>query len=117
MHRNNIIDGGAGADSMNGGLGNDTYYVDNTGDVVVDSGGDADMVYTSASYILADGIENMTATGAAAISLTGNAFNNTLMGNAGANAFNGGFGHRHSEWRQRRAPSMARRPTSFSAAC
>lgn len=88
----NIIDGGAGADRMDGGLGNDTYYVDNAGDVVVDSGGEADTINTTVSYILADGIENMTALGAAAISLTGNAFNNTLMGNAAANKIDGGFG-------------------------
>lgn len=88
----NVIDGGAGADRMDGGLGNDTYNVDNAGDVVVDSGGDADTINTSISYTLTDTIENMTATGAAAISLTGNAFNNMLTGNAAANAINGGIG-------------------------
>ena len=31
------IDGGAGADTMAGGAGNDVYYVDNTGDVVVEA--------------------------------------------------------------------------------
>ncbi len=89
----NVIDGGAGADRMNGGLGNDTYTVDDAGDVVVDSGGDADKILTSISYILADGIENMTATGAAAISLTGNAFNNTLTGNGAANVIDGMAGN------------------------
>ena len=30
---NNLIDGGGGADIMTGGAGNDTYFVDNAGDV------------------------------------------------------------------------------------
>ncbi|GAB2175797.1 M10 family metallopeptidase C-terminal domain-containing protein [Dongia sp. agr-C8] len=34
LEGNDTLDGGAGADKMSGGKGNDTYYVDNTGDVV-----------------------------------------------------------------------------------
>jgi hypothetical protein len=34
---NNIIDGVTGADEMIGGLGDDTYYVDNINDSVVES--------------------------------------------------------------------------------
>ena len=32
-----MLDGGAGADTMTGGLGNDTYVVDNVGDVVTEA--------------------------------------------------------------------------------
>src|SRR5829696_2330763 len=32
-----VLDGRAGTDTMNGGLGNDTYVVDNAGDIVVES--------------------------------------------------------------------------------
>ena len=35
------LDGGGGADTMIGGAGNDTYVVDNAGDVVVEKGGAA----------------------------------------------------------------------------
>ncbi|MGJ3626779.1 hypothetical protein AB5I41_07735 [Sphingomonas sp. MMS24-JH45] len=35
---NDVLDGKAGADRMEGGLGNDTYNVD-VGDVIVDTGG------------------------------------------------------------------------------
>ena len=35
---NDLIDGGQGPDYMSGGAGNDTYYVDNSGDVVDDQG-------------------------------------------------------------------------------
>src|SRR6185312_4261994 len=34
---NNVINGGLGADNMRGLAGNDTYYVDNAGDVVDES--------------------------------------------------------------------------------
>ena len=34
---NNILDGGAGADTMTAALGNDTYVVDNAGDVVTEN--------------------------------------------------------------------------------
>ena len=32
-----MLDGGAGADTMIGGAGNDTYVVDNAGDVVTEA--------------------------------------------------------------------------------
>ena len=34
---NNLLDGGAGADAMTGGAGNDTYFVDNAGDAVIEN--------------------------------------------------------------------------------
>ena len=33
-----MLDGGAGADTMTGGAGNDTYVVDNAGDTVTEAG-------------------------------------------------------------------------------
>jgi len=35
----NRLDGGAGADNMSGGMGNDTYVVDDLGDVVTENAG------------------------------------------------------------------------------
>jgi trimeric autotransporter adhesin len=34
---NNLIDGGGSADAMAGGIGNDTYFVDNAGDAVIEN--------------------------------------------------------------------------------
>lgn len=96
-----FIDGGAGADLMSGGTGNDTYVVDNVGDILQEKGDewDIDLVKSSVSFSLANKaqvtgvIENLTLTGNAAINATGNAGNNVLTGNSGANVLSGGAGN------------------------
>jgi len=79
---------------MNGGAGNDVYYIDNLGDQVIDGGG-VDTVYLAVSYDLSKlgTIENFTGVGAVSITLKGNAFSNTLIGNDGANILYGGAGN------------------------
>ncbi|WGM40406.1 hypothetical protein [Caulobacter sp. NIBR1757] len=87
------IDGLAGADTMIGGAGNDTYVVAQTTDIVTELEGEGtDTVETSVSYVLSANIENLTATGAGNINLTGNSGDNILTGNAGNNILTGGGG-------------------------
>jgi Ca2+-binding RTX toxin-like protein len=80
---------------MRGYAGNDIYYVDNLGDVVVEAGGQgSDIVAATVSYTLAAGVsvERMNTTsqgGTYAIHLTGNEFAQTIIGNAGENILNG----------------------------
>ena len=90
-----ILDGGIGMDYMEGGLGNDTYVVDNTMDIVreISSAGGIDLVKSSVSYALGTHIENLTLTGVAAVSGTGNELANVIEGNAAANVLNGGAGN------------------------
>ncbi|OLP59011.1 hypothetical protein BJF93_03525 [Xaviernesmea oryzae] len=91
---NNIIDGGAGADRMQGGLGNDTYYVDNPGDLVIEWSGEGnDTVYSSISYTLVNNVENLILTGTANLDGCGNGLDNTLIGNDGNNRLDGGAGN------------------------
>jgi serralysin len=96
---NDYLVGGSGNDAMYGGLGNDTYYVDDAGDLASESAGQgADRVAASTSYTLAAGseietLEAVNLADTAALSLTGNGFNNTITGNAGANTINGGGGN------------------------
>ena len=90
---NNILDGKAGADVMLGGLGDDTYYVDNSGDTVVEAdGGGTDAVFSTASFVLVSAVENLTLTGIADVNGTGNALANVLVGNKGKNVLSGGSG-------------------------
>ncbi|WP_192558960.1 M10 family metallopeptidase C-terminal domain-containing protein [Pseudomonas allokribbensis] len=92
---NNTLNGMAGADSMTGGDGNDTYYVDNAGDTVVElanAGSGIDTVISSLSYTLGNNVENLTLVGTDNLTATGNALNNVLNGNSGNNFIDGGAG-------------------------
>lgn len=88
---NNVIDGWGGADTMTGGTGNDTYYVDNIFDKVIEGAdGGVDKIFSSASYSLAGKyIETMELTGTANINASGNALSNNIIGNSGNNVIDG----------------------------
>jgi Ca2+-binding RTX toxin-like protein len=90
---NNILDGLGGADRMTGGLGNDTYVVDNAADFITELAGQGtDIERASVSDVLANNIETLILTGAANINGTGNGLVNTLLGNAGDNTLDGKAG-------------------------
>lgn len=90
---NNKLNGNGGADTMIGGDGDDIYYVDDAGDVVVETANHGtDTVYTTVSYTLPANVEVLRARGTADIDLTGNGLDNTIVGNAGANRLDGGAG-------------------------
>jgi Ca2+-binding RTX toxin-like protein len=90
----NILNGGTGADGMSGGAGNDSYVVDNVGDVITENAGEGiDLVSTSITYTLGNNLENLTLTGTTAINGTGNTQDNLLTGNSGVNVLSGGAGN------------------------
>ncbi|ESQ87174.1 hypothetical protein ABAC460_20600 [Asticcacaulis sp. AC460] len=91
---NNVLTGNAAANVLTGGLGDDTYYVQNTSDNVVEQHlQGTDLVVSSVTYSLfGRAAENLTLTGAANLNATGNGLNNALTGNAGGNVLDGGAG-------------------------
>ena len=96
-----MLDGGAGADTMSGGAGNDTYVVDDAGDVVTEAAGEGtDTVRARVSYTLGANVENLTLTGTGAINGTGNALDNVA----------------HRQRRQPTSSTAAPAPTRWSAA-
>src|SRR3954447_8710462 len=98
----NDLYGDAGNDSLTavggfnrlfGGTGNDAYFVDNTGDGVIESvGGGIDTVYATAHSRLADNVENMVLRGSADLQAYGTGGSNAMYGNAGNNLVDGGAG-------------------------
>ncbi|WP_119302516.1 calcium-binding protein [Dongia deserti] len=91
----NVIKGGAGVDTLTGGLGNDAYYLNSSKDVVIESGGQGnDTIATTFSANLADyaHIENIRLLGTAGLKATGNITANVLEGNDGANILDGKAG-------------------------
>ena len=89
---NNVLDGGTKADRLIGGLGDDTYIVDNAGDVVIEIDGQGtDRVISSVSYALSNTswVEGLTLTGTANLNATGNNIGNVILGNAGDNRIDG----------------------------
>jgi Ca2+-binding RTX toxin-like protein len=89
----NVLNGLAGVDRMIGDDGSDTYYVDNTYDVIVEANADViggtDVVYSSASYTLSANVETLRVNATTDINATGNDIGNLIVGGAGRNVLNG----------------------------
>ncbi|ESQ88931.1 hypothetical protein ABAC460_14210 [Asticcacaulis sp. AC460] len=88
---NNVLTGNTNTNTLAGGLGNDTYYVQNTGDNVVELAGEGtDTIYSTVTYSLAGRYaEAIILTGSANVNATGNSLTNSLTGNDGNNTLNG----------------------------
>src|SRR5690606_31792606 len=89
----NRLNGGAGADDLRGGAGDDLYVVDHLGDTIVEAAGNGtDTVHASVSFALGAHVEHLVLTGTGHIAGTGNALANTITGNDGDNTLDGGAG-------------------------
>ncbi|NRR32917.1 DUF4347 domain-containing protein, partial [Oxalobacteraceae bacterium] len=94
----NKLDGFAGADTMAGGKGDDTYVIDNVGDTVIEKtaeGLDTERFNIAGSFTLADNVENGAASleSKLAINIAGNDLDNDLAGNEAINTLIGGAGN------------------------
>ncbi|WP_255646713.1 hypothetical protein [Inquilinus sp. Marseille-Q2685] len=89
----NYLNGGAGDDILIGGAGSDVYTVDSAADVVVERFDEGtDTVRSSVTYTLGANLENLSLRGSSDINGIGNALNNEISGNDGANLLDGGGG-------------------------
>ncbi|GEC32408.1 calcium-binding protein [Sinorhizobium fredii USDA 205] len=89
----NVLDGGRGADALQGLAGNDIYVVDNVGNRVSEAASaGTDLVKSSISFTLGANVENLLLTGSLAVNGTGNGLANRLTGNAAANTLSGAAG-------------------------
>jgi Ca2+-binding RTX toxin-like protein len=91
-----VLDGGPGADTMEGRAGGDIYYVDNAGDLVieVDGGGNDEVrIRNLPSYALTDYVERLTNTTNFMFTGFGNSLNNEINGGTTTDCLHGGAGH------------------------
>ncbi len=90
---NDILIGGSGADVMMGGSGDDRFYVDSTNDKVVEAAGAGnDTIYASVSYSLAGTHAETLILQGNAVSGSGSADADKIVGDARDNQLSGGGG-------------------------
>jgi len=90
---NDYLSGTTGANTLVGGKGDDTYYVDHSGDKVVENANEGrDTVRAAVDWTLDANLENLTLVGSA-IRGTGNEFANIITGNDANNILSGGAGN------------------------
>lgn len=104
---NNVLDGKTGIDSFAGGLGDDTYVLDNEAEllrIVEASGAGTDtlkILYNGSTSVAKSvalsgnlaNVENVLLAGTGLFNATGNANDNILTGNASINTLSGGDGN------------------------
>ncbi|WP_434657502.1 matrixin family metalloprotease [Pseudomonas sp. R3-56] len=91
----NVLNGLGGADTLDGGAGNDSYYIDSLSDTIIERDASLtqiDSVLSAVSYTLGANFENLKLIGSGNLNATGNALNNRITGNAEANILDGGSG-------------------------
>lgn len=91
-----VIDGGPGADIMEGRNGSDIYYVDNAGDVVFEAAGggnDEVRIRYLSSYTLPAFVEKLTNATNLMFTGIGNSLDNELNGGTTVDYLHGGAGH------------------------
>nr|WP_050808204.1 calcium-binding protein [Asticcacaulis biprosthecium] len=88
---NETLNGGGGGDLMTGALGDDSYYIDDVADQVIEQAGQgSDSVRSTLnSYALGDHVEKLLFAGTGDFEGTGNGLDNHLTGGAGNDSLTG----------------------------
>ena len=80
--------------TFTGGPGNDIFTIDDSLDQIVEQpNGGTDLANASVSYVLPANVENLTLTGTAALTGTGNELDNVITANSGNDTLNGMAGN------------------------
>jgi Ca2+-binding RTX toxin-like protein len=92
---NDFIDGGKGVDVAVGRTGDDTYYIQDAGDAIIEKAGEgidtARVVIRT--FTLSDNVENLTVTYNSGNGVyVGNGLNNIMTGGTSSDTLTGGFG-------------------------
>src|SRR5262249_4042797 len=75
---------------MQGGAGNDIYFVDSTGDVIIENANAGnDIVHASVDFTIGANVESVILDGSGNINASGSSDNNALIGNSGNNILDG----------------------------
>ena len=92
---NDTLIAGTGVATLNGGTGNDTFVINNLNDVIQaqSTGSNVNTVQTSFDYVAPVNVQNITGTGSANLTLTGNGLNNIITANSGNDTLAGGSGN------------------------
>ncbi|MHA4870659.1 Ig-like domain-containing protein [Duganella sp. PWIR1] len=87
------MDGRGGNDTLNGGDGNDLYILRANETVIEAAGGGIDTIIAGFGMTLPDNVENLTVNGPNGQALFGNALDNVLNGTSGGDMIGGGDGN------------------------
>jgi trimeric autotransporter adhesin len=86
----NTLVGNSGNNVLDGGAGNDLYFVDNAGDTVTESAGQGnDAVFSTAHFALSADVETLVLQGGADLQGYGNTSANAIYGNSDNNIIDG----------------------------
>lgn len=85
--------GTSAADTFEGGMGNDHYYLGSGDRIVEAADAGTDTVYANVGYALAANVENLNLIGSDRIDGAGNSLANRIVGNNSANKLSGFAGH------------------------
>jgi Ca2+-binding RTX toxin-like protein len=93
--QSDYLTGTSSADTLRGGIGDDVYVVDSSGDIVVENSNEGtDTVLSSVSYTLTANVESLYLFGdISGLNATGNELNNSIVGNDFANVLDGKAGN------------------------
>jgi trimeric autotransporter adhesin len=90
---NDTLSAGAGLTTLVGQSGNETFVVNNTGDVVTDtSSTSSNVLLSSVNYTLPTNVNSLTLTGTASLLATGNAAADVINANSGVDTLVAGSG-------------------------